>query len=810
MDVVRLPATGVAFFTVTDVTQVTVTPVNENNVSDANGLRVVNDYNPAFRDGGSGSSTYVWRVRIPTTQGAPYGWTKYTDDTWHDARAENQFGYNPDTDLFPFQWSTGVMLFARKRDPGNPNAPYLGHIMVQDPALGAQGVWSYVATPNCAGMNDSSPPFPYQGVKADTNDYVSLPFTGDQTNWEFFYAVGLDYLDPLGTPLHPTRDIIWYDNNQMGPKWHLYSGREDQFESTIRASVSPYSALEQTGPPTDSSVYPVLSAGMFFPNPYIPGQLTDIRGTKDTEWNFAVTFQTNNAAGAPEVRVFISDDPTDPNGDGHVMQKSDPSNVDYESGVQYVYSMVLPEGKHYVYWTANDGTRSTHFPRRPDGLWPQTNVPSAQLVDSWGVDNVNIPGNKAFANLGNDHGGLFMTMAGNFADMDPRVNFRPVLSAPNVDPTSGGKGTVFTYKVKYSDQDQNPGAAGYRGDPPRWAKLVIVAPSIPPEQQGAGWNGGKIEFNMYKSTVPGENPDPNDYNTGVVYMYVANNLAEMFGQKTVSGDPLYGPYQYYFEFTDNWGAPPDPFEAPIPGETVRLPVGTTNYIAGPTVTENSPPTLTNPEVVSSDSSNTTATLWIYRVTYTDLDNQQPAFIKVYIDDPAQGTAGFLMAKQDPTDANYTDGTVYEYKTRLTQATHQFHFTASDSIATVRNPETEEISGPVVNANQVPHLLLGKVSPSAGGSDVQFVYSVIYRDDDLPKGQAPDYVKVYIDGTPYDMVKDDPGQTDYTLGAKYTYSTTLAVRSHTYHFEASDGSGRVVWMWNSVGSVAQEYRSRVRR
>jgi len=315
--------------------------------------------------------------------------------------------------------------------------------------------------------------------------------------------------------------------------------------------------------PTDASVYPVLSAGMFLPNPYTTMDPTQIRGTKDTEWYFGVTFQTNNTAGAPEVRVFISGDPTDPSGDGHVMQKHDPSNVDYEAGVLYEYKMVLPEGKHYVYWTANDGTRSSHFPRRPDGLWPQTNVASAEMVDGWNVDNVNIAGNKAFANLGNDHGGLFMTMGGNLADLDPRVNFRPVLANPSVNPTSGGKGTVFAYKVTYSDQDTDPLAVGYKGDPPRWAKLKIVAPTIPANQQGPNWNGGVIEFNMYKSTDPGDNADPNDYHAGVVYKYVANNLAEMFGQRTVSGNPLYGPYQYYFEFTDNWGAPPDPFENPV-------------------------------------------------------------------------------------------------------------------------------------------------------------------------------------------------------------------------------------------------------
>lgn len=98
------------------------------------------------------------------------------------------------------------------------------------------------------------------------------------------------------------------------------------------------------------------------------------------------------------------------------------------------------------------------------------------------------------------------------------------------------------------------------------------------------------------------------------------------------------------------------------------------------------------------------------------------------------------------------------------------------------------------ANTLPELSGGKVKELTGSRNAQYVYQVNYTDNDGPSGQKPSYVKVYIDGVPYDMLPATQGTPVYkSPGALYVYTPGggLAGGSHTYHFEASDGSA-VAW------------------
>jgi len=98
----------------------------------------------------------------------------------------------------------------------------------------------------------------------------------------------------------------------------------------------------------------------------------------------------------------------------------------------------------------------------------------------------------------------------------------------------------------------------------------------------------------------------------------------------------------------------------------------------------------------------------------------------------------------------------------------------------------------------PPSLSYSLSPTSGTTQTTFTYEVIYSD---PDGDAPTYVKVYVDGTGYDM--SYVGGT-FTSGALYRYSTTLSTGSHTCYFEASDGLDTVrlpptgIYLGPSVG------------
>jgi hypothetical protein len=86
-------------------------------------------------------------------------------------------------------------------------------------------------------------------------------------------------------------------------------------------------------------------------------------------------------------------------------------------------------------------------------------------------------------------------------------------------------------------------------------------------------------------------------------------------------------------------------------------------------------------------------------------------------------------------------------------------------------------------NDPPVMSSGSVSPSSGTTDDNFTYQVNFQDNE---GETPGYVRVNVDGTSHDMALVSGS---YASGATYSYITnSLDNGSHTYYFEALDGSG----------------------
>ncbi|HEU0131233.1 MAG TPA: pre-peptidase C-terminal domain-containing protein [Mycobacteriales bacterium] len=74
-----------------------------------------------------------------------------------------------------------------------------------------------------------------------------------------------------------------------------------------------------------------------------------------------------------------------------------------------------------------------------------------------------------------------------------------------------------------------------------------------------------------------------------------------------------------------------------------------------------------------------------------------------------------------------------------------------------------------------------VAPDSGDTTTSFTFKVKVTDD----GASMSYVKVYLDGdSGHDMTKVSG---TLSTGAIYSYTTTLAQGSHSYHFGASDGT-----------------------
>ena len=175
-----------------------------------------------------------------------------------------------------------------------------------------------------------------------------------------------------------------------------------------------------------------------------------------------------------------------------------------------------------------------------------------------------------------------------------------MLTEPTVTPGNGKEGQSFTYRVKYSDPDgQAPLSAhifietNSRGD----VRMLDMRPETP----------------FLDSTAD----HYQDYVNGVYYVLDTGTINDVALEN--------GTRRFYFEFTDNWG-PWNDHNDTITGELTRLPQGADNWLTGPVISGNHAPTLTKGSVTSQDGTANAATLWTFRTTYRDLDNdpQQPA------------------------------------------------------------------------------------------------------------------------------------------------------------------------------------------
>ncbi|OGS24546.1 MAG: hypothetical protein A2297_10375 [Elusimicrobia bacterium RIFOXYB2_FULL_48_7] len=201
----------------------------------------------------------------------------------------------------------------------------------------------------------------------------------------------------------------------------------------------------------------------------------------------------------------------------------------------------------------------------------------------------------------------------------------------------------------------------------------------------------------------------------------------------------------------------------------------------------------NPEV------GTSATAFIYRVTYTDADNEAPGagYPKVHIRKNGAAIAGspFAMAY---VSGNNNTGAIYSYSGTLSggSTAYSYYFEAQDaSGASASGLPGSSTDAPDVNNPPAlswtadPNYTTDGLDPEVGTATTTFVYRVKYTDADND-APASGYPKVYIlkggaaiTGSPFAMTC---ATGSYSAGVICSYPTTLEIGTdYTYYFAAYD-------------------------
>ncbi len=489
---------------------------------------------------------------------------------------------------------------------------------------------------------------------------------------------------------------------------------------------------------------PTLTGGTYAPS----------SGTVSTEFTYTVTY-TDLDNDAPTTKAVIID------GISHNMTTTD---TIYSDGSEFTYVTTLSEGTHNYKFQFSDGhdtvsTATLTGPTvGPDNNIPVLTTPAVSPTSGYVgqgftysivyTDAENTPptlsrvviDGASYAMTSSDgtynDGSLFTystTLAvgshnyyfmfsdgywnvrapetGTYTGPTVTVNAAPSLISPEVTPSSGIEGSSFTFKVTYQDPE-----------------------NVAPTTKNVVIDGVAHTMMTTDST----------YSDGSLFNFTTSALAT-------------GTHSFYFEFSDGMN------------------VATTTVIGGPTVYENTPPSLSNGLV--SPSSGVAGTSFTYSVMYTDAENGAPAVKRAYIDGVAH--------EMTSADATYSDGAIFQVSKVLNAGTHQYYFVFSDGKTTVRLPAAGNFTGPTVTTYDNPPVLSGcVVTPQTGDTSTTFTFSATYTD---AENCAPTIRSVYIDGVPSVMSSLD---TTYADGAAFTYSTTLSEGSHSFYFYFCDGTNTV--------------------
>ncbi len=441
-------------------------------------------------------------------------------------------------------------------------------------------------------------------------------------------------------------------------------------------------------------------------------------GSIETTFTFQVSYSDIDndppSAGDPKLQILAGG--TDIAGSPFTMAENDSEDDFFYDGKTYNYAILLSSGSDYSYsFSSEDDT----------GLGATGDAVSSQ--DGPVVSHI-----------------PFLTWPGGTGYL-----------TDGLDPETGVVSTTFTYKVIYTDQDNDQPLSGYP-----LVHIIKESAEIPGSPHQMSFESGDMisgaTFSFSLTLPPGE-------------------------------------YEYYFECYDKWGLSST-------GDGI-------SQMSGPSVSNFYPELTWTDEVNYSSSgvyphSGSVSETFVFRVMYTDLDDEAPLsnYPEVHI------IEGAVEIDSSPVILNYISGAYnsgakYSAETVLPPGDFQYFFEAYDiwgqkaiGTATVETAGLTVINPlPVISWTGDPGYLVDGVDPDTGDISTLFTFQISYRDDDNEHPYAG-YPRLRI----YDNGLEYPGSPyimsfqsgSFNSGAVYLLDLYLGSGDkYSYIFEAEDKWGQ---------------------
>ena len=417
---------------------------------------------------------------------------------------------------------------------------------------------------------------------------------------------------------------------------------------------------------TDSVIVNVVEDPPDNPPELVNYQVTPSSGTSTTVFRYSVTYRDQDNNAPTYVTITITGVGT------FNMVETVPSDYTYMDGKSYYYEYSgLGTGVHSYTISASDGTNPVSIGATGPTV-SGTNTPpdllSPQVAPSSGSQTTNFRYRVTYSDDDNDDPvSITVTITGvgtfNMVELDPDDQYYIDGKVYYYDYTAGLTVGTHSYTVTADDgtDTTSVGGTGPTVTADANTPSVLSSYSVTPTQGTQTTN-----FRYRVTYTDADNDDPVSITVTITGVGTFN-MVELDPEDQYYEDGKV----YYYDYTGGLTVGTHSYTVTADDGTDTTSVGGT----GPTVTAdaNTPSVLSNASVTPTCGN--TSTVFIYQVTYTDSNNDDP--ISITLDITGIGT--YNMSELDPEDQYFINGKIYYYVYTggLSLGTHSYTISAHD-------------------------------------------------------------------------------------------------------------------------------------